>query len=335
MYRMLFCILIFVIYQQLGECLPLTLSRTKSVGLHGISRPSSRLYVSYVGRKGQASNAKPTIETSHEPKDIVDHTWEKLESFGEVLSSCTAPTLFCRSLFAGLFVGLGGVLTSSARLNTNWLLPWSPGYGFQRFISSVVGTLLSTLAISCTGCVYTAHTFFVSRALLSSTKKTTLLDTMRYILITLTGGLVGVMLMAALATGAALPGCVPCMAIAEYKLKLNSLQLFLRSFGGGMLISLAGVLSKLNRDIIGKLIGIWFPVSTYVICDFEHVLAAMFFLAFAKFNGSAISAKQALGVLLPGVLGNIMGGGLLAGLELFRIPNPKTVSPSARRLEIA
>lgn len=70
----------------------------------------------------------------------------------------------------------------------------------------------------------------------------------------------------------------------------------------------------------GKAIGIWFPISTYVICDFEHVLASMFFLTCAKFNGAPITIRQILGFLVPSTLGNMFGGALLVGLGLFSIP---------------
>jgi formate transporter len=250
----------------------------------------------------------------------VDQTWEQLESFGEVLSQYTKRSLFFRSLFAGLFVGFGGILTSSVGFDMN-VQPWSPGNGLQRFFTGAVGFPLSILLISSTGCgAWTGDMLLVARALFSKSKKTTLRDALRFGLLTWTGGLFGTMVMAALATGAALPACGPCIAIAEHKMSLNFLQTFLRGIGGGTLICLAIFLSKLNREMIGKLIGIWFPISTYVICDFEHVLATMFFLACAKFNGYSINLKQALQVLVPSTLGNIVGGGLLVGLGLFSIP---------------
>jgi formate transporter len=72
-------------------------------------------------------------------------------------------------------------------------------------------------------------------------------------------------------------------------------------------------MSKLNRDMVGKVAGIWFPISTYVIVDFEHVLASMFFLSCAKMNGSTIPIESLLKFLVPSTLGNLFGGALLVG----------------------
>jgi formate/nitrite transporter FocA (FNT family) len=93
-----------------------------------------------------------------------------------------------------------------------------------------------------------------------------------------------------------------------------------RAVGGGTLICLAIFMSKLNRSMGGKAIGIWFPISTYVICDFEHVLASMFFLSVAKMNGAAITFKELLGFLVPSTLGNMFGGAILVAFGLFSIP---------------
>ena len=86
-------------------------------------------------------------------------------------------------------------------------------------------------------------------------------------------------------------------------------------------------MSKLNRDMVGKLIGIWFPISTYVICDFEHVLASMFFLSTGKLNGGKFSILDIAKFLVPSTLGNLIGGGLCVGLGLFSIP--KKLKPFA------
>jgi formate/nitrite transporter FocA (FNT family) len=71
----------------------------------------------------------------------------------------------------------------------------------------------------------------------------------------------------------------------------------------------------------GKVIGIWVPTSTYVICGFEHVIASMFFMSCAKLNNpSAFKVADMLLFLIPSTLGNLVGGALMIGLGLFNIP---------------
>jgi formate transporter len=72
--------------------------------------------------------------------------------------------------------------------------------------------------------------------------------------------------------------------------------------------------------MIGKVLSIWFPISTYVIVDFEHVLASMFFMVCGKFNGADYSWKDLLAYLVPATLGNFVGGALLIGGVLSSIP---------------
>ena len=262
----------------------------------------------------------PATATPVDTMNSVDQTWAQLEEFGELLTRYSKRSLFFRALFAGLFVGFGGILTASVGFDMGGA-PWLPGNGLARFLSGAIGFPLSILLISCTGCgAWTGDMLLVSRALFSKTQRTDIKAVLRFAVLTWTGCLVGAVTMAALATGAALPACAPCVAIATHKLSHNFLQTFLRGAGGGCLICLAIFMSKLNREMTGKIIGIWFPISTYVICDFEHVLASMFFLSCAKFNGAPITLKQILGFLVPSTLGNLFGGALLIGLGLFSIP---------------
>ena len=70
----------------------------------------------------------------------------------------------------------------------------------------------------------------------------------------------------------------------------------------------------------GKVLSIWFPISTYVICDFEHCLATMFFLFTAKMNGHDMSMKDFWKTILPGTIGNFIGGAMMIGMGLANIP---------------
>jgi formate/nitrite transporter len=252
-----------------------------------------------------------------ESLNTVDETWKQLEDIGSNITNLTKSSIFARALVAGIFVGLGGILTASVGFDMK-VLPWLPGNGLQRFFSGAVGFPLTILLVSMTGCgAWTGDMLLVARSFYG--KKSTALSVLRMALISWLGCFVGAVLMAALATGAALPACSPCIAIAAHKLEMNFLQTFLRAVGAGTLICLAVFLSKLSRDFTGKLVGIWFPISTYVICDFEHVLASMFFLSCAKMNGANISIMQMINFFVPATLGNMCGGALLVA-SLASIP---------------
>ena len=277
----------------------------------------------------------PNTATPVDSMNSIDQTWEQLEYFGDVLVNYSKTSLFCRAFAAGMFVGFGGILTSSVGFDMG-VLPWEKGNGLARFMSGAVGFPLSILLVSMTGCgAWTGDMLLVARAYFSKSKKTNLWGAIRMALITWTGCFCGTVLMALLATGAALPACAATLAIAEHKLSFNFLQTFIRSGLGGCLICLAIFMSKLNRDMVGKTIGIWFPISTYVICDFEHVLASMFFLTCGKLNGGKYTILDILKFLVPSTLGNLCGGGLLIGGALFAIPKTLKLSVHEQTLKKA
>lgn len=218
----------------------------------------------------------------------------------------------------GLFVGFGGILCSSVGFDIDGLSPWDAGNGLARLLSGLFGFPLSILLITLTNCgAWTGDMLLVARAMLSKEKNVSIQAFLRTAVITWFGCLIGTILMALLACGAQLPACHPAIMIAQHKLGFTALQTFLRAVGGGSLICLAVFMSKVNRDMTGKVLSILFPISTYVICDFEHVLASMFFLSCAKVNGANISILEIFKFLIPSTLGNLVGGGILVSLMSF------------------
>ena len=140
----------------------------------------------------------------------------------------------------GVFVGFGGILTASVGFDMNGAYPWLPGNGMARFVSGAIGFPLSILLISMTGNgAWTGDMLLVARAYLRKSRKVSLRSVIRMALLTWTGCFTGTFLMAAFATAAALPACVPCIAIANHKLSYTFLQTLPRGMGGGGLICLA------------------------------------------------------------------------------------------------
>jgi formate/nitrite transporter len=123
------------------------------------------------------------------------------------------------------------------------------------------------------------------------------------------------------------------MSVANGKIALTMDDAFLRGIGCNWLVCLAVWLAIASDDIIGKILGIWFPIMAFVAIGFEHSVANMFFipLGIAVANDSGIIS--ALGVnmatypklgaglttdwvnfivnnLIPVTIGNIVGAAL-------------------------
>lgn len=258
----------------------------------------------------------------------VDETWRDMGVLGETLTKYSKISIFLRHLAGGFYVGLGGILTASVGFDIDGRAPWLPGNGFQRFLSGAVGFPLSIMLVSMTGMgAWTGDIALVARAFVTKGNGTSLQACIRFYILSWIGCLCGAVTAALLCTAAALPACQPCIDIAVHKLSCSFSEVFFRGIGGGCLICLAIFMSRCNRDMAGKMIAIWFPISTYVIADFEHVLASMFFLACGKFSGASYTWKEAGKYLIPATLGNMVGGAILVGIGLSSIPKKMEKQP--------
>jgi hypothetical protein len=85
---------------------------------------------------------------------------------------------------------------------------------------------------------------------------------------------------------------------------------------GNWLVCMAVYLAVSSREIISKIVSIWFPVMCFVGLGTDHVIANMYFIPLAIF----LRAPEPLTVgyyiwksMIPSLLGNIVGGGLFTG----------------------
>jgi len=104
------------------------------------------------------------------------------------------------------------------------------------------------------------------------------------------------------------------IGLAEMKGNIEWHQIFLRGIGGNWLVCLAFWLGTSARDLNSKIIGIYLPIWLFVAVGYEHSIANMFTVQMGMILGANLSvAKYILCVLIPVVLGNILGGGLFVG----------------------
>ncbi len=88
----------------------------------------------------------------------------------------------------------------------------------------------------------------------------------------------------------------------------------LKGVGANWLVCLSVWLAASSRSTSGKILGIWFPVMTFVAIGYEHSVANMFFLPVAMFEGFELTIGELFTRnLLPATLGNIIGGALFMG----------------------
>lgn len=102
--------------------------------------------------------------------------------------------------------------------------------------------------------------------------------------------------------------------IAIHKTESPFYKIFLKGIGANWLVCLSLWMGMSAQHTSGKILGIWWPVMTFVTLGFEHSIANMFFIPLAMFEGSTITITDFIVKnLIPATLGNIVGGAFFVG----------------------
>jgi formate transporter len=105
--------------------------------------------------------------------------------------------------------------------------------------------------------------------------------------------------------------------IAETKLALLPAQAFFRGVLANMLVCLAVWLAMSSQTVVGKFIGIAFPISAFVALGFEHSIANLYLIPVGLMTGAKGSVADLLGNLVPVTAGNLVGGAVVAAGLLY------------------
>nr|CAG4711732.1 unnamed protein product [Naegleria fowleri] len=85
-----------------------------------------------------------------------------------------------------------------------------------------------------------------------------------------------------------------------------------------MLVTMATYNSHAATTLEGKILGIWFPIMTFVSIGLEHCIANAYFIPLGMLYGANVSHYDFfIGNLLPATIGNIIGGAFVIGCLLY------------------
>eukprot|EP00742_Colponemidia_sp_Colp-10_P002399 GILJ01002557.1.p1 GENE.GILJ01002557.1~~GILJ01002557.1.p1 ORF type:complete len:337 (-),score=43.17 GILJ01002557.1:161-1171(-) len=102
--------------------------------------------------------------------------------------------------------------------------------------------------------------------------------------------------------------------IAVSKTSQNFGVVLLRAIPCNVLVCMSILFGLSARDMTGKLLGLWLPIFGFAIAGFEHCIANCFFIPLGMMYGANVSVGDFLVKnLIPVVIGNVIGGGLLIG----------------------
>lgn len=122
------------------------------------------------------------------------------------------------------------------------------------------------------------------------------------------------------------------IAVVEHKLHDTFLQAFVSGIGCNWLVALAVWLSYGAKSFSSKIMAIWFPTMAFVAIGFQHVVANMFVIPAAIFEGHA-DWGQFLTNFVPVWLGNLVGGALFVGGAYFLAYSKKNQESSLQKVQ--
>ncbi|MGQ8875471.1 formate/nitrite transporter family protein [Paenibacillus sp. TSA_86.1] len=111
--------------------------------------------------------------------------------------------------------------------------------------------------------------------------------------------------------------------MAGHKLHDSFLQAFISGIGCNWLVALAVWLSYAADTMSGKILGIWFPTMAFVAIGFQHVVANMFLIPAAIFEGHYSWGQYAMN-FIPVWLGNLTGGAMFVAAAYWMVYLRKT-----------
>ncbi|PVX49360.1 formate/nitrite transporter [Balneicella halophila] len=104
------------------------------------------------------------------------------------------------------------------------------------------------------------------------------------------------------------------IAIGEKKVAYPFMVTLVKGIVCNWMVALAMWMAFASKDVVSKIVAIWFPIMAFVAMGFEHCVANMFFIPTAIFYGADITWTQFfIDNLIPVTIGNIIGGAFFVG----------------------
>ena len=210
--------------------------------------------------------------------------------------------MFVLAILAGAFIGFGAAAYTAVMTGAD------ASFGPSRLLGGLVFSLGLILVIVGGAELFTGNALMIMAAV---ERKITLRRMLRSWGIVYLGNFVGA---AGLAVVFGFSGLLEgamgatATAIPEIKASLLPMEAFIRGALCNMLVCLAIWLTFAARSAAGKILGILWPISAFVLLGLEHSVANMYFFPQGWMVGSNVTISDALSNLVWVTLGNIAGG---------------------------
>ncbi|MDB4334899.1 formate/nitrite transporter family protein [bacterium] len=219
------------------------------------------------------------------------------------------------SFLAGAYISFGGLLAIKVAGGIPEIAAANPG--IQKFLFGAMFPVGLMMVVMAGAELFTGNNAYFMPNVLSGKQKWT--APLRNWGLVYFGNFIGSIVVAYFLTHltgvvSTAPWSESVFNIAEAKIGNPFFKTFLKGVGANWLVCLALWMGMSAKQTSGKILGLWWPVMTFVALGFEHSIANMFFIPLAIFEGADISwIDFVVGNLIPATLGNIVGGAFFVG----------------------
>jgi len=218
-----------------------------------------------------------------------------------------------QSIMGGCYVGFGGLLSTIVAGGASGVARDNPS--LQKFIFAALFPVNLLLILMSGGQLFTGNSAAVPAALYEGLVGVE--DLVKSWVVSYIGNIIGcgAFAYAAKYTGL-LAGGPKDMAVATALKKCSGAfgPTVVKAIMCNWLVCMAVWLAGAANDLAGKMVGIWFPISTFVAIGLEHSVANMFLLPLGVLGGAELSVMDLiLKNLIPVTLGNAIAGALVVG----------------------
>jgi len=248
--------------------------------------------------------------TINKPKKIAAIAAE----FGENKARYPIGTLLVLGFLAGAYIAFGFLL--DIRVIASTPAEWGSFAGFLGAAVFPIGLILVLLA---GGELATGNMMAVSLACIA--RRISAGEWLRNLTLVTLSNFVGALFVAymfghVVGLTADGPYLQKLVAMAGHKLDDGFAQAFVSGIGCNWLVALAVWLCYASDSMSGKILGIWFPTMAFVAIGFQHVVANMFLIPAAIFEGY-YSWGDYFANFVPVWLGNLTGGAIFVGFAYW------------------
>lgn len=220
--------------------------------------------------------------------------------------------VFAQSFYAGCYIGFGALLATTISAAIPEATENNPG--LQSFVFAALFPVNLLLILLTGGILFTGTSAACPAAVYEG--KIKILDAARCLAISWVGNVLGSLVFAYFTKYCQLlegTTAASAIKITEKKISKDFGTTFLKGIGCNWMVCMAVLLCGQAQDMCGKYLGIWFPISTFVMIGFEHIPANFYLMLIGLLaDDSDVSFWDVLVKnWIPVTMGNFVAGAFI------------------------